>query len=277
MPKRGTAWIPAGSMPWKARRTLKRRHTVSAYRKGARKRNAIVRVPRNKLAYPQRMSTKLRYVQEGSFDLSSSTDVKVETFRANSIYDPYYPTAATHQPRGYNEFMATYSMFTVTKCTISATFVYESYDGPALEDNATGQLLKTTMGLAASAADETNAQSAVCVGIHKGTEELTAGAYAKQIEKDKQKWTYMVPVGEPKTISTSAKISDFFGPFAIGASGFSGEDSAGAGVPDNEVLFTVWAGKVNTNNTNVKTRLLATILMEYDVTFTEPKPLKQST
>lgn len=267
MPKRRSWTIETGPRP-------KRTAWLKADQaRRSRRRNAIVRVPRNKLAFPQRMATKLRYVQEESFDVSTVTAVGKAAWRANSIYDPYYPTAATHQPRGFDEFMATYSMYTVTGATISATFVYESYDGPALEDNATGQLLKSTMGLGASAAEETMAQSAICVGINKGTEELATGTYAQTMEKDKNKWKYMTPTGGAATVSTSCKISDFYGPFAVGAADFSGTDGTN---PANEVLFNVWVGKINTNNTNVKTRVLATILIEYDVVFTEPVALKAS-
>lgn len=237
-----------------------------------RKRNAIVRVPRNKLAFPQRMSTKLRYVQHEKFDISTSTNVAIAPFRANSIYDPYYPTASTHQPRGFDEFMATYSMYTVTGATISATFAYEAYDGPSLVDS-TDKLIKV-MGTAASTATQSiQAQSAVVCGITKATEQIAAGTAYNQMEKDKSKWKTMNPFSSSSTVATSAKISDFYGPFAVGAADFSGTDGTN---PANEVLFNVWVGKMNENNNDCKTRLEAAIVMEFDVIFTEPVPLKAS-
>lgn len=264
MPKRRSWTVETGPRP-KRTAWLKKRQPP-------RRRNAIVRVPRNKLAFPQRMATKLRYVQEEVYDVSSTTSVGKVAWRANSIYDPYEPTASTHQPRGFDEFMATYSMYTVTGSSISVSFAYQAYDGPSLVDS-TDKLIKVMGNAASTATQQIQAQSAVCCGINKSTEKLASGTYAQTMEKDKNKWKYMTPHDGVKTVSTSSKISDFYGPFGVGAADFSGTDASN---PNNEVFYNVWVGKINQNNTDCITRVLATILIEYDVVFTEPKPLSAS-
>ena len=49
--------------------------------------------------------------------------------RANGLYDPQVSTGG-HQPRGFDEFMTTYDMYTVHGSRASGSFMYEGYNGP---------------------------------------------------------------------------------------------------------------------------------------------------
>ena len=107
---------------------LARTKTVNPYR---RPRNAMVSVPRAKIGFPQSMRTKLRYATRVDF-VPTGTTVVSKTFLANGLYDPD-TTVGGHQPRGFDEFMAAYTTFTVQGSKASCSFMYEGYDGPSVE------------------------------------------------------------------------------------------------------------------------------------------------
>jgi len=262
MPKRRSWTVETGPRP-------KRTAWLKA-RQRPRRKNALVRVPRNKLAFPQRLSTTLRYVDRQGFDLSAGTAVAPIGWKANGMFDPYINVGG-HQPRGFDQFMEQYKMFTVIGSKIAVQWVYLGYDGPSLDATSTGYLLKT-MGASSSDSDHA-AQAAVVCGIHKGTEALNPGTAEAQMEKDKQTWTIITPQTGQAITSTSLKVSDFFGKFPVGAADYSGDDSND---PTNEVRYSVWCGKTHRNNTDCVTRVVAYVTIEYDVVFTEPKQLVAS-
>ena len=93
----------------------------------------MVNVPRNKLAFPQSMSTMLRYTDKINMGLiGATTNVIQNQFVANGAFDPNL-TGVGHQPRGFDQFMAGYETFTVTGSKISVNFVYDAYQGPSSE------------------------------------------------------------------------------------------------------------------------------------------------
>lgn len=268
MPKRARTSrftsVPASSIRPSQRTALRRRQTRG---KG---RNALVKVPRNKLGFPQSIRTKLRFCERVEFE-PTNTQIQQIKFRANGMYDPNVQVApGQHQPRGFDEFMAVYKTFTVHASTCSVSFMYEGYNGPSLK-SALGNL---TQSYQSTTENIVPALTPVLCGLYKGTEALAAGTGEEQIEKDRQTWTYITPQQGHKTLRTSCRISDFYGkPALTGAEGYTGSDSAD---PTEQVLYEVWAARVSNDYPAETTKVVGYVTIEYDATFTEPKALAQS-
>lgn len=249
---------------------------VASGRKRRAAKNAIVSVPRSKLAFPSGMRTKLRYVQRVEFLNNTQATIAKYAYRANSLTDPSVTGTAGHQPRGFDEFMNVYRTYTVTGSKISVNFCYNGYDGPAaLDTNTDTFLIKTVDGDAGTASGGAVAASPpLVVGIHKGVTELAAtDTAASSMEQDRTVWRFMTPQDGAQTIGTAMKTSDFFGKDAIvGAEGYTGSITADA---DNLVYYTVWCARAN-NTTAGVCMSVGYITIEYDVMFTEPKTLGES-
>ena len=257
--------VPASSLRPGQRQALRRQQT-----RRAKGRNALVRVPRNKLGFPQSMRTKLRFCERVEFT-PTSTSIQQIKFRANGMYDPNVQVGAgQHQPRGFDEFMAIYKTFTVHGSTCSVSFMYEGYSGPSL----TSALSNLTQSVQTTTDNIVPALSPILCGLYKGIEELAAGTGQEQIEKDRMTWTYINGQQGHKTLRTSCKISDFYGkPALTGAEGYTGSDSAD---PTEQVLYEVWAARVSDDYPAETTKVVGYVTIEYDATFTEPKALAQS-
>jgi hypothetical protein len=185
----------------------RRSSTVGLPRKAAGKgRNASVRVPRTKLALPQSMRTKLRYVEQVEFKPTGQNAIQ-SSYRANGLFDPSIALGG-HQPRGFDEFMAICSTFTVVGSTCSVNFMYEGYDGPSQSGGVPSGLISST---GYDGSNVVPALSPVIVGIHKGVDVLAAGSAPEQMEKDRTQWKVMTPSGGPVTMSSSLMTKDFFG------------------------------------------------------------------
>lgn len=242
---------------------------------GNRYRNRRVRVPRDKLAFPQQLRTKLRYCVRTELDLTSITTV-VKTIRANDLYDSEYSVGG-HQPRGFDEMMKVYKTFTVTGASCSGSFMYEGYLGPTEEENSIlVQTIGNSVGTQPFPTQRPPALPPVACGIHKGVELLGAGAAEEQMEKDRSKWRFLTPNMGCAQVGTKLKCSDFFGKKSlIGAEGFSGNDTAG---PTEPLYFEVWAARLD-NNTTLNGAIVHVpvyIVVEYDCVFTDPKTLDAS-
>ncbi len=246
--------------------------SIARKARSARKaRNRMVAVPRNKMAFPSSMRTKLRYVEHRDFTLTTTTNAVSAQFNALGMFDPDVNLGG-HQPRGFDEFMTTYGSYTVIGSTCSVNYMYRDYDGPTLL-NLTGSLLKT---MGASSSDENHiAQSAVVCGIHKGVELLTAGTAAEQMEKDRTKWDVITPQSGAARLGSSLAAKDFYGAGAVvGAEGFSGDASLN---PTNPLYWEVWCAKTDADNSASRDcTVTAYITLEFDVVFTEPKTLGAS-
>ncbi len=242
----------------------------SAGRGKAKPRNRMVSVPRNKLAFPQQMNSKLRYVERIEF-APTGTNVFQYQFRANNMRDPDV-TGTGHKPRGFDQFMEVYTTYTVTAATCSASFMYEGYDGPSLV-STTGNLIKTVGN-----ADNQPALTPMVCGLHKGIETLASGSAEKQMEKDRTTWTYINGQTNHKTLKQSLKVSDFFGKQAlVGSAGYSGQDGlTSIGDPSEEVFFEVWCGRVSDDYPQEATKIVCYVTLEFDAVFTEPKTLTAS-
>lgn len=113
----------------RVRVTLKKRKRQATGRSG-------VRVPRNyqSLAVntsvvPNKYRAKLKYVMYGSMDPAAGL-YSEQVFNAVSLNDPDF-TGAGHQPRGYDQIMAMYSVYQV----MAASIIVEVVPGPT----STGQ------------------------------------------------------------------------------------------------------------------------------------------
>lgn len=247
---------------------LKRSQTKRS--SGRRARNAMVSVPRNKMAFPQSMATTLRYCEAVTFNLNNA-NVSTFTFRANDLYDPSF-TGTGHQPRGFDELMNVYNKFTVKASRISVHWTYSGYLGPVTLDatKAQSQSIQT---------HDTSIQACPpLVGlIQKSTEtSMGTGTPYQQMEKERVSWVHITPSEGGKTVRASLATSDFFGKdFLVGADGYTGTDAAG---PTNQLYYHIACGQ-NTNEVigapgEMQARALVRI--EYDAVFTEPKPLSSS-
>lgn len=233
-----------------------------------RRRNALVRVPRSKIGYPQSMQTKLRYCTRYEF-IPTSTTVLSASFLANGMFDPEVGIGG-HQPRGFDEFMQTYKTFMVKGSKISTHFCYEGYNGPT-KVSSTGNLIQS---IETGMTDQTAAVSPVICGMQKSVDALGAGTGEVQIEKDRSTWGYFNPSTAGKTLSTSCKVSDFYGKGALtGSEGYTGSATAD---PTEQVLYHIWCGRVSDDYPDGNCKVVAYVTIEYDAVFTEPKTLNAS-
>lgn len=243
-----------------------RRPAVRNSRPARRGRNALVRVPRNKIGFPQQISTKLRYCTRVEFT-PGSTSTQMFQLRANGMFDPQTALGG-HQPRGFDEFMEAYDMFTVKGSRISCSFMYEGYNGPS-------QI--TTLGnLVQSVGSDTDvpALTPVACGLHKGVEPLSAGKVETQIEKDRTNWTFLNGQHGHKTLSTSLRVSDFYGKGAVtGAEGYAGSITAD---PENQIFYELWVGRVSDDYPSETVKVVCYVTIEYDAVFSQPKTLNAS-
>jgi len=242
-------------------------------RRAQRGKNALVRVPRNKLAFPTSMKTKLRYTERVELLPGSSTTSVGYTFRGNGIYDPYAGVGG-HQPRGFDQYMAIYQTFTVSGSSCKASFQYEYYDGPTQASVSAYNNLIQCRQDPTTAPEECPALSSVIVGIRKASSTFLTDSVANQLEKDKMVHASLVPTAAAKNLSMKGTTKEFFGKTALtGSSGFTGSDSAD---PTEQWLWHVWCGRASDNVQSDLVRIVAFVTLEYDVIFTEPKQLTQS-
>lgn len=240
-------------------------------RKGGRlrSRNALVKVPRGKLAFPQEMSSTIRFVETVDLTPSSETATGL-AYLANGCYDPRVNLGG-HQPRGFDQFAELYQKFTVKASKISVTFAYEGYIGCSVADSTGAP--SQAVGVPASSGTVIACPSAIGL-IHKTTNnENPAGTIQEFQEMDRTKWCTIVPTANAKTVSTSMKMSEFFGKdFLVGSDGYTGTASTD---PVNKVYYIIMAG-LNSNEYSTTIKLRANIVIEYQLVWTEPKQLDKS-
>lgn len=233
---------------------------------GRRSRNALVKVPRNKIGFPQSMQTQLRFCDVIDFTPSSNT-IGLHSFLANSCYDPDYAIGG-HQPRGFDEFMEVYKKFTVRGSKISITWTYEGYNGPStqMSTGAPAQAIQSASG-------GVQAVPAVLGMVIPSAEASASGTITQNQEVEKSRWCTITPQGEAKTITSSVVPSDFFGKdFLVGADGYTGTISSDA---TNKLYYHVCCG-LQHDEYPVTIKVRANIVITYSVTFTEPKYLPVS-
>lgn len=267
MPKRARYSAPTGTFssqnrPHRVRSRSRRRPSR------LKSRNALVRVPRNKLGFPQEMSTTLRYVD--TFDLAPTTNAAVGfSMLANGMFDPQVAVGG-HQPRGFDEYMAQYTKFTVTASKVSVTFSFRGYDGPP-----PGVVNSTGAPVQQVEMDEdyiASCPSCICL-IHKATQANVSADIEAFQEQDRTKWVTITPQGEARTVSTGLTSREFFGKdFLVGSDGYTGDVGAD---PTNLLYYHIMAGK-NDDGAAKAVQVRANVIIEYKCTFTEPKQLGAS-
>lgn len=214
------------------------------------------------------MSTTLRFVD--TYDLQPTTNASVGfSMLANGMYDPEVALGG-HQPRGFDEYMAQYTKFTVTSSKISVTFAYRGYYGPPVGTT-------TSTGLPVQQIEATDDFTAACPSciclVHKATQANASADIEEFQEQDRTKWVTISPQGDPKTVSTGLTCREFFGKdFLVGSDGYTGDDSSD---PDNLLYYHIMAGK-NCDGPAKIVQIRANVIIEYKCTFTEPKQLGQS-
>lgn len=253
-------------------RALSRYGPRTTGRKRRAAKNAMVSVPRTKLAFPTGMSTKLRFCIRSTLNNAAADNIAKVSFLANSLTDPYVG-GVNHQPRGFDEFMNVYRTYTVVGSKISVNFMYQGYDGPSQLDNDTSSFLIKNVHTETNGANSA-ALTPLMVGIHKGVTELGATESASQVmEQDRTVWRAMTPQDGSLTVSQSMRTSDFFGKDAlVGAEGYTGNITSDV---DNKIYYTVWMGRAS-GQTNGAVHAIGYVTIEYDVVFTEPKTLGES-
>lgn len=231
------------------------------------KKTQMVKVPKNRLAFPQSMKTKLRYTERVEFT-PGGTSVQQQQYRGNGVFDPN-ATGLGHQPRGFDQFMEIYQKFTVLGSTCTVQFMYEGYDGPSLKA-AAGNLTQNR-----SSTDNVPALTPIACGLHKGMETLSAGTYTEQMEKERTQWGYITGSGgEICTLTGKGTTKEMFGKkYSIAAEGYTGSDSAD---PTEQWFWEVWAGRVSDDYPQEQVKVIANVVLTYDVAFTEPKTLVAS-
>lgn len=119
--------------------------TNRKYRKRAPKRryHRLYRSPFTKAPMPNKLATKLRYVDYSTLDPGTAGLAAVQVITANGCYDPDI-SGSGHQPRGFDQLMAMYDHYTVVSSKITVDFVtpvsttvYSLCVGIALKDNST--------------------------------------------------------------------------------------------------------------------------------------------
>lgn len=269
----GGRYTPYGSSIRVAPMLTRRGTQVGAARKGwKRRRNATMRVPRTKLAFPQGMRTKLRYVQQLQYDVDDANIIVNKAWRANSMTDPGITSGTNHQPRGFDDFLDIYNSYTVLGSSIAVTFVYKGYDGPSTLDSDTDTYLIKATKTEANSANAPNLAPVVC-GIRKGMTSAGNVTSANIMEQERSVWAFMTPQEGACTVRARMRTSEFYGKHAlVGAEGYTGTKIADA---ENQIVYDVWVGRAN-NATQGKVRVVAYLMIEYDVQFNEPKSLQQS-
>lgn len=226
------------------------------------------------------MRATLRYVDEWTLDVSDTTTIGGFAIRANSLYDPVYATGVSHQPRGFDQYMQLYSVYTVLGSKINVQFFYAGYQAPAVADATLGNLIQAQNNAGAITTTGIPAQKPILCGINKALTAIGSTDTAIQnMEKDKTVSRNLTPTGNGSvTVYSSMRVSDFYGKSAlVGADGYTGTDSTN---PDQEVLYNCWAGNAagasQKGGSGVKTLVRAIVTIEYDAVFTEPKILVES-
>lgn len=269
---------------WKRRRSISTRSTgappgtrakaardaraEAARRSQPKAKNRTVYVPRNKLAFPQAIRTKLRYCDRITSLPDSTTGILQIPYLANGMFDPQVSLGG-HQPRGFDQFMNQYEVFTVHGSTLAITWMYEYYSGPTVDGTEPNELVQT-MGQIV----DTPGLPPVMLGLHKGVNQLAAGTFQEQMEKDRTSWRCITSKTGAVTMKQSMKTSDFFGTTGdlTGREGFTGTDAED---PTNKVYWEIFTQHVaETNAADI--RLVGYLCIEYDCTFSEPIALGAS-
>jgi len=236
----------------------------------------MVRVPRDKLGFPQSMSSTLRQVTRVEFDLGyprAAGEADYAEFSANDLFKPQLLPAGTGQPRSFDEYMTLYDTFTVTSSKCSVNFMLEGYTGPTGE-NAVDKYLVNPGGNVTESA----AMPSIICGLHKAVDTGVQAnpTAATLMEQDRTQWGIMTAQSQPPTLHGSIRTSDFYGKEAlVGSEGYTGTKLTS---PAHGLVWQIWAGPGAdiAFPTGANIRVVAYVTIEYKARFTDPKTLAAS-
>lgn len=192
------------------------------------------------LITPRTQIARLRYALSDGIT-STAGGIGLKEFRANGLYDPDY-TAAGHQPRGFDQWMAMFDHFTVLSAKIHAVFTPIT-------------ALTNTVGVNLILRDD-----------------YTAPGNLDQIYESRiRKNGWLLPgQARPVFMNMSVNIKKFFNIKSLmGLSRFQGTQNAD---PTEQLAFQCTA--MDFNSGTVTIGLYGYI--DYYVCFTEPKQLPES-
>jgi len=102
-------------------------------------------------AFPQYLKRTLRYAQTNVIDVANF-GTSQQVFRANSLFDPDF-TGAGHQPNGFDQIIAAFNHFTVTRARIRVRVLQVNTGGGVVEPGAIVLAYSDTGAFMASQAD----------------------------------------------------------------------------------------------------------------------------
>lgn len=193
-------------------------------------------------AFPTRWKRKVNYCEKISIDPATSGLAVAHYFSANSLFDPNR-SGVGHQPNGFDQLMAAYDHYAVTKAKLTLTV---DNDG-----NNTG----------------------VLVGIGARDTQSGTSVPASLIEQGRCVYTGVGAAGGPtiKDLSLTIDVGKFLGGRDVLADPqLKGSSTAS---PTEEAFFQIWAAAMGTNDPAAVNMI---VKVEYDAYFMEPKQLLQS-
>lgn len=188
------------------------------------------------------------------------------------MYDPLFDTGG-HQPRGFDDYMDVYTTYTVVASSITLNCMYEGYFGPGTKDTV-GHMQNSVISMSGTAGAP--ALSPVCVFIRKTVDSAasTSGGFQKVLETDRTNWTFLTATGGAKVIKSKGSTSDFFGKKKlVGSSEYTGTESTD---PLEQWYYQVGVARASDDYPTGACKVCLIATVEYDVIFTQPKPLAAS-
>ena len=207
--------------------------------------SSIVGLLAFKSPLPFRRRAKLTYHESSALSITTGSGPGVAgtyVFTANGLFDPNF-TGAGHQPLGFDQWMVMYDHYTVHSCTISVIWA----------TSAVGPLMVSI------------SRSASSTGITDVIRLVENGNINYQ----------MLPVGAVQTVYSKQEMSMDMAKFVGVDDVFDMSELRGtsAANPAENAYFhlSVWSPFVVTQLTAT-----ATVVLEFDATFTEPRMLTTS-
>ncbi len=165
---------------------------------------------------PRRMRTRLRFAKQFTLDAGASGAAAVLAFSANGMFDPE-GGGGSHQPRGFDQYMAMWTSYGVLKASITVQF---------------GQ-------------DSTATDASIC-GITVQEDSTTTTSVISNMESYDVVTKSLGPAGSggPVTIRKTVDILKFLGRRGNIADDDDLQGSIAAN-PSDGVFFIVWAGPLD--------------------------------
>lgn len=194
---------------------------------------------------PERIHTTLKYADRFSVNPGAGT-LGIYVISANGLYDPNI-TGTGHQPKGFDQLIALYDHYCVTKAHIKVTWC---------PDPTSCNLLGVTQSGSATSTYSDPTDYVELPGTH-----WTSSGYISTSGHS-----------ETKTVSTTMNVSKFLGVKDL----LDGRDNCGDGTqnPNEGVFFHLWAAAMN-GATDLGS-IVGFVEVTYDAWFVEPRDVSSS-